>query len=131
VTAHREALPSPAPITVPGERLRTVLARVRDYVASERRRAYQTALALLWLLDGALQYQPFMYSDGFIEQLKANASRQPHWVSDGINGGANVAHSRRNGGAPRAPGRSARSPRARKRARPARQGAPGPARGAS
>jgi cytochrome oxidase Cu insertion factor (SCO1/SenC/PrrC family) len=93
VTAHGEALPSPAPITVLGERLRTVLARVRDYVASDSRRAYQTALGLLWLLDGALQFQPFMYSDGFIEQVKANASGQPHWVADGINWGANVAHS--------------------------------------
>jgi cytochrome oxidase Cu insertion factor (SCO1/SenC/PrrC family) len=68
-------------------------ARARAYFAADSRRAYQTALGLLWLLDGALQFQPFMYSNGFIDQLKANASGQPHWLADSINWTANVAHS--------------------------------------
>jgi hypothetical protein len=55
--------------------------RLRAYFASDSRRAFQTALGLVWLLDGALQFQPFMYSKGFIAQLTGTASGQPHWLA--------------------------------------------------
>ena len=40
------------------------LQRARSYFASDSRRTVQTVLGLLWLLDGALQFQSFMYSKG-------------------------------------------------------------------
>jgi hypothetical protein len=59
------------------------------------RRRLQLALGLLWLLDGALQAQPFMFTSGFATQVIAPAGEgQPelvaapvHWVSTVI--GAN------------------------------------------
>lgn len=36
-----------------------------------RRRRLQIALAVLWLLDAALQYQPFMFSREFATQVLA------------------------------------------------------------
>jgi hypothetical protein len=55
--------------------------RLRDYFASEDRRIFQTALGLIWLLDGVLQFQPFMYSKGFIAMLTGTASGQPYWLA--------------------------------------------------
>ncbi|HEX6651542.1 MAG TPA: hypothetical protein VF072_02270 [Thermoleophilaceae bacterium] len=56
------------------------------------RRQLQIALGLLWLLDGALQAQPFMFTSGFATQVIAPAGQgQPalvaapvHWVSTAI-----------------------------------------------
>jgi hypothetical protein len=53
------------------------------------RRDLQIALGLLWLLDGALQAQPFMFTSGFATQVIAPAAQgQPgfvaapvHWAS--------------------------------------------------
>lgn len=64
---------------------------VRAYFASDARRIMQTVLGLIWLLDGALQFQSFMYSKGFVQVLTANASGQPGWVADSISWGARVA----------------------------------------
>ncbi len=47
-----------------GSRSSTVLDRGRVYFASDTRRALQTVLGLIWLLDGALQFQSFMYGKG-------------------------------------------------------------------
>jgi hypothetical protein len=66
-------------------------ARLRDYFASDSQRAFQTALGLIWLLDGALQFQPFMYSKGFIALLTGTASGQPHWMASSINWAAHIA----------------------------------------
>jgi hypothetical protein len=42
----------------------------------------QIALGLFWLLDGALQFQPYMLGTGLANQVIApTASGQPHWVS--------------------------------------------------
>ena len=49
---------------------------VRDYFWSDSRRAIQTVLGLVWLLDGALQFQSFMYSRGFIQMLMQMADRK-------------------------------------------------------
>jgi hypothetical protein len=46
------------------------------------RRHLQVALGLLWLLDGALQAQPFMFTRGFATQVIAGAGHgQPGFVS--------------------------------------------------
>jgi cytochrome oxidase Cu insertion factor (SCO1/SenC/PrrC family) len=94
MSAFRGAVASPAPKSaLGGPPHPSLAARAHGYFAAGSRRAYQTALGLLWLLDGALQFQPFMYSNGFIAQLKANASGQPGWLADSINWAADVAHS--------------------------------------
>lgn len=67
-----------------------LLIRLRLYFASDSRRAFQTALGLIWLLDGGLQFQPFMYSSGFTKSLAGNASGQPHWLASSVNWGANI-----------------------------------------
>jgi hypothetical protein len=38
------------------------------------RRALQTCLGLIWLLDAALQFQPYMFSRGFVTQIIAPAT---------------------------------------------------------
>jgi hypothetical protein len=55
------------------------------------RRGLQLALGLLWLLDGALQLQPFMLGTGFANQVIAPAATgQPHFVAGGVRWGAGV-----------------------------------------
>ena len=58
---------------------RSVLPVARHRVT---RRRIQLALGLLWLLDGALQLQPFMFTRGFATQIIApSAAGQPGWVA--------------------------------------------------
>lgn len=46
------------------------------------RRHIQLALGLLWLLDGLLQLQPFMFTTGFAHQILTPAAEgQPSWVA--------------------------------------------------
>jgi hypothetical protein len=46
------------------------------------RRGLQLALGLIWVLDGALQYQPFMFSHGFASEVIAPAGAgNPGWVA--------------------------------------------------
>ncbi len=65
--------------------------RLRTYFADSPVRRLQTALGLIWLLDGGLQFQSFMYSKGFIAMLKSGAAGQPGWVHDSVIWGANIA----------------------------------------
>ena len=48
-------------------------------------------MGLTWLLEGALQLQPFMYSRGFIQQLTASAAGQPGWLATSIRSAAHLA----------------------------------------
>jgi hypothetical protein len=57
---------------------------VRAYFASDARRAIQTVLGLIWLLDGVLQLQEFMYSKGFIQVISAGGEDQPYWLESTI-----------------------------------------------
>jgi suppressor of ftsI len=66
-------------------------SRLRAYFWSEDRRAVQTVLGLLWLLDGGLQFQSFMYSKDFVGQLTAGAIGQPGWLATSIDWGARIA----------------------------------------
>jgi hypothetical protein len=61
------------------------------YFASDRVRIAQTTLGLIWLLDGGLQFQSFMYSKGFIQMLTGMTAGQPGWVADSVNWGAHLA----------------------------------------
>jgi hypothetical protein len=56
--------PRPFPLAVPSQRV------------------LQIVLGLFWLLDAALQFQPFMFGQGFVGLLQANASGQPFVVGD-------------------------------------------------
>ncbi|HTZ86341.1 MAG TPA: hypothetical protein VMB05_06710 [Solirubrobacteraceae bacterium] len=70
----------------------SLLTRARAYFASDPRRAIQSALGLVWLLDGGLQFQSFMYSKGFVEMLEEGAAGQPGWLHDSVIWGAHLAH---------------------------------------
>jgi hypothetical protein len=69
---------------------RRTLTRARRYLASNSQRAFQTALGLIWLLDGALQFQPYMYGNGFIHGLTGLESGQPHWLAASIGWAAHL-----------------------------------------
>lgn len=68
------------------------LAAVRAYFASDSRRAIQSVLGLIWLLDGGLQFQSFMYSSGFPQMLTGMEAGQPHWVSSSIAWAVRIAN---------------------------------------
>jgi len=65
---------------------------LRAYFASDARRSIQTVLGLIWLLDGGLQLQSFMYSNGFVQMLRVGASGQPHWLAGSVEWGARLAN---------------------------------------
>jgi hypothetical protein len=60
---------------------------------ADARHTIQTSLGLIWLLDGALQLQSFMYGSGFIAVLKATGAGQPPWVADSVNWAATTMQS--------------------------------------
>jgi hypothetical protein len=68
-----------------------VLSRARTYFASDTRRTVQTVLGLIWLLDGALQFQSFMYSKGFIQMLTQMMPGQPAWLGSSMHWAAHIA----------------------------------------
>ena len=64
---------------------------LRGYFAADTQRCLQTALGLLWVLDGALQFQSFMYSKGFIGMLSKLMNGEPRWLADTMQWGADIA----------------------------------------
>ncbi len=53
--------------------------------AIRSQRALQIALGLLWILDAALQFQPFMFGQGFVtNNILSNAQGQPFVLGDFI-----------------------------------------------
>ncbi len=68
----------------------SVTSSARAYFASDTARTIQTVLGLIWLLDGALQFQSFMYGKGFIQFLTGLTAGQPHWISSSVTWGANT-----------------------------------------
>jgi hypothetical protein len=61
--------------------------------AADTRRVLQLGLAGLWLLDGVLQYQAFMFSKGFGQMLADTAAGNPAVISRPITWNATlVAH---------------------------------------
>jgi hypothetical protein len=66
--------------------------RTRESTAGRvTRRHLQVALGVLWLLDGVLQLQPFMFSSRFADQVIAPvAAGQPAWVAWPVRHAASV-----------------------------------------
>jgi hypothetical protein len=71
-----------------GTRGGSLSSQARAYFFSDSRRSAQTALGLIWVLVGALQFQSFMYGKGFIQMLQAMTAGQPGWLADSVNQGA-------------------------------------------
>jgi len=71
---------------------RSIGSSARAYFASDGARIGQTVLGLIWLLDGGLQFQSFMYSKGFIQMLTGQAAGQPGWVHDSVRWAAGIAN---------------------------------------
>ena len=69
------------------------IARAHNRLFADTQRTLQISLGLIWLLDGALQLQSFMYGGGFIATLKATSAGQPLWIADSVNWAANTMHS--------------------------------------
>jgi hypothetical protein len=50
-------------------------------VAVDRRRVLQIALAIIWVIDGLLQFQPFMFTGGFAKMfVDIRGSGNPAWI---------------------------------------------------
>jgi hypothetical protein len=56
----------------------------------DARRVLQLILAAIWLLDGVLQYQSFMYTKAFTQMIGATSSGNPGVVSHPINWNATL-----------------------------------------
>jgi hypothetical protein len=56
-------------------------SRAADRESAGLRRALQIALGAVWLLDAALQYQPYMFTRGFPDMLAMAAAGQPGIVA--------------------------------------------------
>ena len=80
------------PVAGTSTRQRAAGGWLRAYFWSDNVRAVQTVLGLIWLLDGGLQFQSFMYSHGFAQLLAGGASGQPGWLADSVNWGARLAN---------------------------------------
>jgi hypothetical protein len=72
---------------------RLAVERARSYFASDASRTVQTTLGLIWLLDGGLQFQSFMYDRGFIQMLTGMTAGQPGWLHDSVMWGAHTLQS--------------------------------------
>lgn len=67
-------------------------AEGRPVAASlDPRRMLQLGLAAAWLLDGVLQFQPFMYTKAFPQMLTASAAGNPSVIARPIIWNANLA----------------------------------------
>ena len=62
----------------------STMSGLRAYFASDGARTVQSVLGLIWLLDGALQFQSFMYGKGFIAMLTGMTAGQPGWLHDSM-----------------------------------------------
>jgi hypothetical protein len=71
----------------------SIRTAARVYFASDARRSIQTVLGLIWILDGALQFQSFMYSKGFVQVITGTAAGQPHWLASSIEWAAHIFQS--------------------------------------
>ncbi|HTU85035.1 MAG TPA: hypothetical protein VMF57_05640 [Solirubrobacteraceae bacterium] len=67
---------------------RSIVTSARAYFVSDAPRTVQTVLGLIWLLDGGLQFQSFMYGKGFVAMLTSMVAGQPGWVHDSVLWGA-------------------------------------------
>jgi hypothetical protein len=68
----------------------TSIAVVDSWRPPDTRRVLQLSLAAIWLLDGVLQYQSFMFTKGFGQMLAGTASGNPGVVASPITWDANL-----------------------------------------
>jgi hypothetical protein len=61
-----------------------------EAVLRDTRRRLQLVLAAIWLLDGVLQFQSFMFSRGFSQMLASVAPGNPAVIADPINWAAKI-----------------------------------------
>lgn len=54
-------------------------------------RGIQVALGLLWLLDGLLQLQPYMYTHAFLAEIEAMVPMQPSWAGQPVHWASQLA----------------------------------------
>jgi hypothetical protein len=76
-----------------GDRGTPALDWIKAYFFDQRRRSVQTILGLIWLLVGALQFQPFMYTKGFVRTLTTMTAGEPGWVAHSVLQGAALMQS--------------------------------------
>ena len=62
----------------------------RAYFFSDVGRSVQSVLGLIWLLDGVLQLQSFMYGQGFVHMLTGMAPAQLQWLASTVLWGAHT-----------------------------------------
>ena len=65
-------------------------AAQRQASVPDARRLLQLGLAAIWLLDGVLQYQSFMFSRAFGQMMAASAAGNPAVIADPINWAARI-----------------------------------------
>jgi hypothetical protein len=89
-----DASPGPAAGRIPARWRRpqsVALAGRTPAGVSTRRRELQIALGLMWLLDAALQFQPFMFSRSFITQVvQPPAVRSPYLIAHSVSWASEV-----------------------------------------
>lgn len=66
-------------------------ARAWQWATADPAATVRVCLGLLWILDGALQFQAFMYSRGFTQSLVSTASGQPAWLAESMRWAAHLA----------------------------------------
>jgi hypothetical protein len=85
------AFPLPARARVRSARPRAAAARLGDGTVARVTRLAQVTLGLIWLLDGALQFQPYMFGKTFITGvIDPNAVGQPAIIAEPITWIANL-----------------------------------------
>jgi hypothetical protein len=75
---------------LPGWRRSIGAAGEESWTVPDVRRRLQLVLAGIWLLDGVLQFQAFMFSKGFSQLLGATAAGNPAVIANPINWSAKI-----------------------------------------
>ena len=82
MTIQRTPLPR---LATPAATFPSAIEWLHRYFASGTRRTVQSILGVIWLMDGVLQLQSFMYGRGFVQMLVGMESGEPSWVAHSIN----------------------------------------------
>jgi hypothetical protein len=73
---------------------RELAAETALHFATDRRRWLQLALAAIWVFDGILQFQTFMFTKSFAKEvLVGSADGSPHWIADSVIWSARIVES--------------------------------------
>jgi hypothetical protein len=73
------------------ESMSSIAARAGDQDSTGLRRWLQIGLGIIWVLDAALQYQPYMFSRGFVTDIIDPASSgNPAAIADSVTGAGHL-----------------------------------------